>query len=84
MTEKTKLCYDANHVYREGYDQAVADYNENTAAAVGLFIEQCGHMAEENWLPSQVKQLEWLFGAVLHGENYADYAERSMNEETDS
>lgn len=32
------------------------------AKAVGLFIVQCGEMAEKNWLPSQVDMLERLFG----------------------
>ena len=33
--------------------------------AVGLFIEQCGEMAEENWCPAQVDMLERLFGSVI-------------------
>lgn len=48
--------------------------------AVGEFIRECGEMAEQNWTPQQVLQLEWLFGAVLHHEDYAEYAERQIND----
>ena len=82
MKEEIKLIYDANHVYREGYDQAVHDMKEDRIAAqteaVGTFIEQIGHMAEENWTPQQVLMLEWLIGATLHDVDYAEYAELQM------
>jgi len=46
---------------------------DDMASAVGLFIAQCGEMAEKNWCPSQVEMLKRLFGAVLKGCEYADY-----------
>lgn len=51
--------------------------------ALAEFIKQCGEMAEENWTPQQVLQLEWLFGAVLHNEGYAEYAERQMKNDSE-
>ena len=52
--------------------------NENNlidkmSGLVGEFINQCGAMAEENWLLSQVEMLERLFGAVLHGCKYDEW-----------
>lgn len=52
--------------------------NENNlinkmSGLVGEFINQCGAMAEENWLPSQVEMLERLFGAVLNGCKYDEW-----------
>ena len=51
-------------------------YHEETRIyedLVGEFINQCGAMAEENWLLSQVEMLERLFGAVLHGCKYDEW-----------
>lgn len=44
----------------------------------GHFLFDMLSMAESNWTPSQVKQLKWLVGAVLNGEDYAEHVERSM------
>lgn len=46
---------------------------DDMASAVALFIAQCGEMADENWLPSQIEMLKRLFGAVLTGVKYEDY-----------
>lgn len=48
---------------------------EQAVDAVGLFIKQCGEMAEANWCPEQVDMLERLFDKVLKGEPYADKPE---------
>lgn len=48
---------------------------EMTTNAVGLFIKQCGEMAEANWCPEQVNMLERLFDKVLKGEPYAEAPE---------
>lgn len=48
---------------------------DDMASAVGLFIAQCGEMAEQNWMPSQVAMLKRLFGAVIKGCEYADFEE---------
>ena len=46
---------------------------DDMASAVGLFVAQCGEMAEKNWCNSQVVMLQRLFGAVLSGVEYEDY-----------
>lgn len=46
---------------------------DDMASAVGLFIAQCGEMAEKNWCPAQVDMLERLFGAVLKGVEYSEW-----------
>lgn len=48
---------------------------ETATDAVGLFIKQCGEMAEANWCPEQVNMLERLFDKVLKGEPYAEAPE---------
>lgn len=48
---------------------------EMATNAVGLFIKQCGEMAEANWCPEQVNMLERLFDKVLKGEPYAEAPE---------
>ena len=48
---------------------------EQAVDAVGLFIKQCGEMAEANWCPEQVDMLERLFDKVLKGEPYAEASE---------
>ena len=45
---------------------------EQAVDAVGLFIKQCGEMAEANWCPEHVDMLERLFDKVLKGKPYAD------------
>lgn len=40
--------------------------------AVFKFTCDCADMAEANWCPSQVENLERLFNAVLKGEPYAE------------
>ena len=50
---------------------------DDMASAVGLFVAQCGEMAEKNWCNSQVVMLHRLFGAVLSGVEYKDYIPRS-------
>ena len=62
-----------HHGYDRGYKQGRADAIDDMASAVGLFIAQCGEMAEANWCPSQVEMLKRLFGAVLEGCEYANY-----------
>lgn len=45
---------------------------EQAVDVVGLFIKQCGEMAEANWAPKHVDMLEHLFEKVLKGEPYVD------------
>ena len=88
MTEETRLVYDANHVYREGYDQGVKDtmdfkedyMHERMGDAVGQFIIECGEMAEENWCDSQIEMLRRLFGAVLEGTDYDKWEPKDETE----
>lgn len=44
---------------------------EQSVDAVGEFIKQCGEMAEANWCPAMVDDLQRLFNAVLKQEPYA-------------
>lgn len=46
--------------------------SETAVDAVGEFIKQCGEMAEANWCPSMVEDLQRLFSAVLKGEPYSE------------
>lgn len=62
-------------VYRMGQKDVAENLSEFIASSIGVFIDQCGKMAEENWCPSQVDMLKRLFGAVLKGYKYADYEE---------
>ncbi len=48
---------------------------EQAVDAVGLFIKQCGEMAEANWCPEHVDMLERLFDKVLKGKPYAEAPE---------
>ena len=48
---------------------------EQAVDAVGIFIKQCGEMAQANWCPEHVDMLERLFDKVLKGEPYADKPE---------
>lgn len=91
MTEETKLACSVNHYYREGYEQGRADEKEESqitkeeymgicSQAVGMFVAQCFEVAEKNWTPNQKDQLGWLFGSVLDGIDYADYAEQKLNQ----
>lgn len=65
-------CYDDG--YKKGYDEGYDN-------CLVRFVGDCGLMAEENWTATQVQQLKWLFGAVLSGENYAEFAEKQMEKE---
>lgn len=62
----------------ERCENAADNFNEEEVmkianVAVGMFISQCGEMAEQNWCTSQVEMLERLFGAVLHGCKYDEW-----------
>ena len=48
---------------------------EQAVDAVGIFIKQCGEMAQANCCPEHVDMLERLFDKVLKGEPYADKPE---------
>lgn len=56
-------------------DELLETAKETATDAVGLFIKQCGEMAEANWCPEQVNMLERLFSKVLKGEPYAEAPE---------
>lgn len=49
------------------------EIEELIVAYLAKFVQQCGEMAEKNWLPSQVEMLERLFGAVLEGCEYDEW-----------
>lgn len=57
------------------------DLTDIAAGGLMTFAEECLDVAKKNWTPAQCLQLEWLFGAVLEGKEYAEYAEEQMEEQ---
>lgn len=82
------MCADGCQEYSEGYAAGLAkgreENEDDMASAVIVFAGQCGMMAEENWTEQQVRQLKWLFGAVLAGEKYEEYALKHMEDEDEN
>lgn len=62
-----------DEIYSKGFKDSQEKYYDEMMSAVGLFIVQCGEMAEKNWCTSQVDMLHRLFGAVLSGKEYAEW-----------